>query len=184
MLTNKGEFEKTYRESGTFALYAAGYNENVFREAYDSLNSEPMAITSFRDTRVEGTVTAENEGVLMTSIPYTRGWKVTVDGERAEILPIGENGLAGVKIPAGTHTVIFSYNTGIFIPAVLVSLLGILCFLLLHRKWKDPAGKALAGTAENPEEPVNSPGDAPSGTNVSKRSSSRSNKRKKKKKGR
>ena len=40
VLTNKGEFEKTYRESGTFALYAAGYNENVFREAYDSLNSE------------------------------------------------------------------------------------------------------------------------------------------------
>ena len=140
VLTNKGEFEKTYRESGTFALYAAGYNENVFREAYDSLNSEPMAVTSFRDTRVEGTVTAEKEGVLMTSIPYTRGWKVTVDGEKGEILPIGENGLAGVKIPAGTHTVIFSYNTGIFIPAVLVSLLGILCFLLLHRKWKDPAG--------------------------------------------
>ena len=139
VLTNKGEFEKTYRESGTFALYAAGYNEEVFREAYDRLNSETMAVTSFRDTRVEGTVTAEKEGVLMTSIPYTRGWKVTVDGEKGEILPIGENGLIGVKIPAGTHTVIFSYNTGIFIPAVLVSLLGLLCFLLMHRKRKSTA---------------------------------------------
>ena len=168
-----------------------------------------MAITSFRDTRIEGTVTAENEGVLMTSIPYTRGWKVTVDGERAEILPIGENGLAGVKIPAGTHTVIFSYNTGIFIPAVLVSLLGILCFLLLHRKWKDPAGsKVIPASAKmktgaepasreasgkaggkdvkekDPDGSEKTPASASQGTNAPKGSRSGSGKRKKKKKGR
>ncbi len=161
-LTNKGEFEKTYRENGTIALYAAGYNEDVFREAYEKLNSETLSITSFRDTRVEGTVTTEDDGVLMTSIPYTRGWKVSVDGEKSEIVPIGENGLVGVNIPAGTHTVVFSYNTGIFLPAVLVSLLGVLGFVLMRRKWKDPdAAKEQPRSKKQPaaktESSVNDP---------------------------
>ena len=92
---------------------------------------------------------------------------------------------------------------------MLVSLLGILCFLLLHRKWKDPAAsKEMPASAKmktggepatreslrtadekdvkekDPDGSEKTPDAASQGTNASKGSRSGSGKRKKKKKGR
>ena len=76
-LTNKGEFEKTYRTSGTVKVYAASYDDDVFQQAYDILNSNTYDITEFTDTKITGTVNAEEDGLMFTSIPYNAGWSVT-----------------------------------------------------------------------------------------------------------
>lgn len=109
-LTNIGEFEKTYRKDGTVKLYAAAYDDSVFQEAFDKLSKSPYEITSFDDTRIEGTITAQNDGVMFTSIPYIPGWKVTVDGTEAENVSIGNDGVIGVDVSQGTHTIVFSYS--------------------------------------------------------------------------
>jgi uncharacterized membrane protein YfhO len=109
-LTNIGEFEKTYRKDGTIKLYAAAYHEDVFNEAFDKLNQNTFDITSFEDTRIEGTITADTDGVMFTSIPYIPGWTITVDDEETDSVSIGNDGVIGVEVPEGTHTITFSYS--------------------------------------------------------------------------
>lgn len=129
-LTNKGEFEKTYRKNGTVKIYAASYNDSVFQEAYDNLNQNTYNITSFEDTHIEGTVNAPEDGVMFTSIPYVDGWQVTVDGQSVDKVSIGENGVIGVDVPAGEHTVVLQFKSKGLIPSVIVSLIGLILAVL------------------------------------------------------
>lgn len=129
-LTNKGEFEKTYRKDGTVKIYAASYDDAVFQEAFDTLNANNYNITKFEDTHIEGTVNAAEDGVMFTSIPYVDGWKVTVDGQKVDKVSIGNNGVIGVNIPAGEHTVVFQFKSKGLIPSIGISLLGIILAVL------------------------------------------------------
>ncbi len=124
-LTNKGEFEKTYRKDGTVKVYAASYNDEVFQEAYDKLKQHPYNITSFEDTHIEGTVDAIEDCVLFTSIPYIGGWNVTVDGVETDKLSIGDDGVIGVPLTAGQHNVVFHFTSKGLVPSVIVSVIGI-----------------------------------------------------------
>lgn len=125
-LTNKGEFEKTYRKDGTVKIYAASYDDEVFNEAYNKLNSNTFNITSFEDTRIEGTVNAESDGVMFTSIPYVDGWKVTVDGQSVDKVSIGNDGVIGIDIPSGEHTVVLQFKSKGLVPAVVISFIGLI----------------------------------------------------------
>ncbi|MDO5388376.1 MAG: YfhO family protein, partial [Clostridia bacterium] len=125
-LTNKGEFEKTYRKDGTVKIYAASYDDEVFNEAYNKLNSNTFNITSFEDTRIEGTVNAESDGVMFTSIPYVDGWKVTVDGQSVDKVSIGNDGVIGIDIPSGEHTVVLQFKSKGLVPAIVISFIGLI----------------------------------------------------------
>ena len=128
-LTKRGAFEKTYRESGTVSLYAASYNDAPFLSAYRILNNQGYHVTNFTDTCIEGFVEAEKDSILFTSIPYMRGWEVTLDGKSAEKVSIAKDGVIGVYIPAGRHTVTWRYRQRVLLPAVLISLAGLALFL-------------------------------------------------------
>ena len=133
-LTRRGAFEKTWRESGTVALYAASYHDEVFQEAFETLSKGEYQIREFSDTALEGTVHADEESVLFTSIPVIRGWEIYLDDVRTEPVLIGEKGVLGVKIPAGEHTVSFRYRQRILLPSILLSILGLgLAMIYLRR---------------------------------------------------
>lgn len=135
-LTKKGQFEKTYRKEGTVKLYAASYNDDVFQEAYDMLCASCYKISEHTDTYVTGTVSALNDGILFTSIPFIDGWTAAIDGQPADIIPIAEAGVIGVKISAGDHEVTFTYDHKNITTAVIISVIGILlfCFYVVARK--------------------------------------------------
>jgi uncharacterized membrane protein YfhO len=124
-MTNKGEFEKTYRTSGNIKVYAASYNDDVFQKAYDKLNSHTYEMTEFDDTKLVGTVNAEEDGIMFTSIPYNDGWKVTVDGAETELVSIAEDGVIGVNVPKGEHEVVFTFTPKGFYPGCVVSLISL-----------------------------------------------------------
>ncbi len=131
-LTDRGQFEKTYRRTGSVLLLCASYDDDVFAEAFETLSEEPLELTSFTDTRVEGTVDGAG-GVLMTSIPLNSGWEASVDGEPAEILPVG-GGLIGISVPAGPHDIVFNYRNRILLPAAILSVLGLVLAVLYMRR--------------------------------------------------
>ena len=58
------------------------------------------AITRFSDTRVEGTVTVPESGMVFTSIPQDSGWSVTVDGAEVETETVLE---FAYRIPRSTR---------------------------------------------------------------------------------
>lgn len=124
-LTNKGEFEKTYRKSGTIKVYAASYDDSVFQEAYDRLNENTWQLTDFEDTKLTGTINAASDGIMFTSIPYNAGWSAYVDGKETELVSIAEDGVIGINLPKGEHKVEFTFKPQGFGIGCIVSVISL-----------------------------------------------------------
>ena len=100
-------------EKGNIKIIAGILDETLFRQAYDILSASTLELTHFSNTRVEGQITCNRDGVLYTSIPQNGNWHATVDGESAEIVLIG-NAMSGLLLPEGDHTVSFYYHNAAF----------------------------------------------------------------------
>lgn len=87
-------------------------------------------------TRVEVQVQGGADGLLVLADPWYPQWKVTVDGRPAELLRV-DHAFRGVRVPAGTHRVVFSYEdralwVGLVVSAV--SVLGLAGLWLWRRR--------------------------------------------------
>ena len=132
-LTDRGEFEPSYRGYGEISVFAAGWDDEAFQEAYDRLSMQTLQVESFKDTEIRGRVTAKEDGILFTSIPYTAGWKAFVDGKAADVIGLGDNGVVGVAVSNGIHEVTLRYRSPLLLPAAFCSLLGLVLFLIYRR---------------------------------------------------
>lgn len=133
-LDRKGEYEKTYRKSGTVRLFAANFNFDVFDKVYEQLNDEQYVVSEYSDTKVKGVVTAKEDGIMFTSIPFDSGWSVTIDGARQELVPVADGGFIGINVPAGEHEVIFKYKPKGFFAGVLLSIISIAAFVFYNKR--------------------------------------------------
>ena len=61
-----------------------------------------MAIETFSDEKISGTITQAKPSVLTTSIPYTSGWKAQVNGNKIETVKVNY-GFIGIPLPAGNR---------------------------------------------------------------------------------
>ncbi|MCB7319293.1 YfhO family protein [Lacrimispora sp. 210928-DFI.3.58] len=71
---------------------------------YGVLNRNPIVLSSWTDTGLAGTITADEAGTMFTSIPYDKGWSILVDGEPAEAREVFDTFLS-VDLSAGTHRI-------------------------------------------------------------------------------
>ena len=131
-------------ESSTMDIRAAILNDDLFWEGYNILNASTWQLTSFENTRVEGTIHCDRDGLLYTSIPQNGNWQVCVDGAPVETILVGDC-MAAVKLTEGMHTVVFQYENPAFSLGWKISLgcaavFGLLTWLYLGRpvpeKWK------------------------------------------------
>jgi uncharacterized membrane protein YfhO len=87
-------------------------------------------------SRVSVSVTTDAAGVLVLADPWYPAWRVSVDGRRSELLRV-DHAFRGVRVPAGTHTVVFSYwDQRMFVGAILavVTVLALLGWWLLRQR--------------------------------------------------
>jgi uncharacterized membrane protein YfhO len=106
-------------------------DQEKFVDGYNMLKKGQLEYTSFSDTVIEGTFTAEENEILFTSIPYDKGWNVYIDGEKVSeenIIRISE-ALLGVKVASGEHTIKFEYSIPGLSIAYIIS--GLFIILLL-----------------------------------------------------
>ncbi|MCI8553548.1 MAG: YfhO family protein [Clostridiales bacterium] len=129
-------------------IYVVRLDEAVFEQDMATLAAHGMTVTSFSDSRISGVVTAPASGVIYSSIPYDKGWTVTVDGQRVETFAGGEAMLA-FEVDAGEHTVEFRFFPVGLIPGVVISVvsLGLLILLLLYVRRGRRSGEAPATVA-------------------------------------
>ncbi len=144
--------------SGSIDCYVYTLNEKNFKKGYEILKAGSMENITVTDTSVSGTVNAEKDCVLYTSIPYDKGWHVTVDGKEVSTLHLSDNALVGVDLKAGEHDVEFTYHVqGLFIGACISggALLFIIIFLILRkiiRSIKDRKNTVYFSSAKNEDE--------------------------------
>ncbi len=128
--------------SGYIDMYMAGLNMETFTDGYNKLKAEQLEIKTFDETLIKGTVTAKDDSVFYTSIPYDESWQVYVDGKRVSKEELQEcklgNGLLGFYLAEGTHDIELKYEArglkaGIIITVSTVALL-VLLFVVFRKK--------------------------------------------------
>ena len=79
---------------------------------------------------MKGTITADSEGLVFTSIPYDKGWTVLVNGEEVEIKTL-EDAFIMVPVSEGTHTIEFKFTPGGFYLGITISILSYVAFITI-----------------------------------------------------
>jgi len=154
-------------EGQTLSASAYTFDEEGFIEVYEKLAENGLTVkqndvvNTLTEVSVTGTFTADEEGDLFISIPYDKGWSVTLDGVPAEIEAF-DDAFILVHAEAGTHTITLSYVPegmvlGLCVSGVslLLLLLSVLVICLIDRKKKhlapDPAAEDVADVLELPD---------------------------------
>ncbi len=109
-------------ETSTMTVTAGLLRNDLFTWGYSILNTSTLNITSFRQTRVEGTIHCDRDGLLYTSVPQNGNWHVYVDGQEAEIKLVGDCMIA-LDLTQGEHTVVLRYKNAAFSLGWKVSML-------------------------------------------------------------
>lgn len=71
--------------------------------------TDSVGTTTLGQTRVETHVTLGSPGLVVLADPYYPGWSVTVDGHKEASLAV-DSAFRGVVVPAGAHTVVWTYH--------------------------------------------------------------------------
>ena len=79
--------------------------------------------------KASGTVNTAEDSMLVTTIPYDKGWKAKIDGKPVKISNFKDAFLM-IKVPAGKHTVTFSYLPEGFMIGAILFVLCIALFIL------------------------------------------------------
>lgn len=117
-----GTYELKYR------VVAEKLDNNYYREV-KTLQRHRLEDVKFKRNQVQGTIKTTRPGVLTSSIPYSTGWSVKVNGKEATTLRTNQAFL-GVYLPAGTHHVTFSYELPGIKLGALLSLIGLVWTIL------------------------------------------------------
>ena len=105
----------------TCAIYAL--NVEVFERGIEQLRAGQFVPQEFSDGHVCGTYRAEEPIGLLFSIPYDKGWAVTVDGVKSDLSPAFGGGMSMLEVTEGTHEIEMTYrspglNAGITITGI------------------------------------------------------------------
>lgn len=138
---------------GCFGLELYSYNMDKWNEIYNRLSAQGLNVTSFKNTRIEGTLTANQSGMIFTTIPQDGGWKVYVDGKRVEDYEtLGT--LIAFDVEAGQHEILFKYHVPAFAAGLLLTLAALAVTVLCYLIWRKGGLKLNFKKAEKDEKPV------------------------------
>ena len=112
-------------------FYPYYIDDSALEEGYKVLQQGQMNVETFDDTYIKGTVNAGEDCVMFTSIPYDKGWTVKVDGKAltgGKVFAL-EDAYLCFDLPAGEHTVEFSFRQSGLLLGAAISLATLLLLL-------------------------------------------------------
>lgn len=106
-------------------------NQQVFNHDLKTLQRSPLKLSHASATTLKGKVNIKkDQGVLMTTIPYDRGWHAKIDGHPVKCQKAISTFLA-LKIKPGTHQVTLHYRPPYLITGMIISALSLLAAFFL-----------------------------------------------------
>lgn len=103
-------FDEEVKDAYFVNGYFCYYNQEELVKAYDVLKESQLKITAYQEDGLTGTVDAGENEILFVSIPYDDGWKVWVDGQKQEKIPVVENAFIGIRLSQGEHEIVLKYE--------------------------------------------------------------------------
>ncbi len=127
-------FIMTITEDKNEVLYRDTYfyylDEEMFSDAIDVLKQNPLELEYFEEDHLKGTITADEDGIMFTSISWEPGWTIYVDGEKVEPVKLVD-ALIGVPLTAGTHTIEMKFFPAGMKLGIIVSLVGLVTVIVI-----------------------------------------------------
>ncbi len=116
-------------------IFIAQMDNEALNTAVSLMGEHQWNISEYGDGHFKGTISADDNCVMFTSIPYSDGWSVKVDGKSADTVRIGD-ALIGVYLTPGEHTVTMDYHTSGLPVGIILSLLSIILMALWYFREK------------------------------------------------
>lgn len=164
-LIEPGELVRVYLQladddlkQGVVRLSAADFDQEQFELVAEKMNQSGVRTKTYSSDSLTGTVTMQEDGMVLFSIPYDNGWTVKVDGEEVNIQPIAE-GLLAVRLEKGLHSLELSYKSpgfyaGLILSAGSLAIYLVLCWITRLRMNKRLEGKIQRKLRHNREDVV------------------------------
>lgn len=123
-------------EFSKLSLYSL--NTTLLNERLEQTKAQELKLETFSATHFAGTMDVLEDSTVLTTIPYSKGWKVWVDGQEVQTYKILDS-LLGFTISKGAHHIEYRYTTRFLLEGSLVSLasLLLLSYILYKRKKTD-----------------------------------------------
>lgn len=138
---NEKQVIRLYLEKDTVTLNVPTvYELNVsqLEEMVQYVQPQQLNIQTFSPTHITGTALVQEDRTMLTTIPYSIGWTVHVDGKPVKSLKMFKSLLA-FPISKGEHTIELHYETPYMLHGVLLSIASLLLLLgivLVYKKKK------------------------------------------------
>lgn len=99
------------------------------------LRAKSMTMKSFSQSKIIGNIHLNENSVLSFSMPFDLGWKATVNGKPAQLIPINF-GLTGLILSNGTFEIVLTYRPPYFYVGCVLFVLGLgwLVFLYYQKR--------------------------------------------------
>ena len=126
-----------------------GYFDNeAFDSQFDTIDKTKVTVNTACDGYVNLTANIEDDDIVITTVPYEKGWTLYIDGKEAEITPY-QGAFIAFDVPSGSHTCELKFIAPGFKPGVIVSAAGVLGMIIfavvdMSMKKKKPVEKAPA----------------------------------------
>lgn len=122
-------------------VIAVPVNENADQQLAEEKNQDALMIQVFEDERVAGTLDTDRSGILITSIPYERGWQVTVDGREVDTVRTNI-GFVGIPVEPGDHQITFTYQNPDIKYGKVITLIGLALLAVSQLIYKKNSNKS------------------------------------------
>ena len=103
---------------------------DVFKKDIYLMKKNQLTNIIINGNKVTGIITADEDSVLFTSIPYEKGWKVYIDGKKENYEKV-VNEFIGIKLTKGKHKIemiYYPHHLGIGIIITIISILELIIY--------------------------------------------------------
>lgn len=98
----------------------------------------------FKDGYIEGTYTANDDSLLLLTIPNARGWTIEVNGTEIQAFDVFEGALMAIPVNAGHNSILMTYQTPALLIGCSVTIITVVLMsgLLIWKKKRGNSGHA------------------------------------------
>ena len=106
-----------------------------YPEKIKALNKSVLQDVKLETDTITGYIQLNDPQILCLTVPYRKGWTLTIDGEEVPVVVVNERYL-GAELTGGNHEIVYQYRMPLLREGAILSVIGFSIFLiwLIRRK--------------------------------------------------
>ncbi|MDT2757135.1 YfhO family protein [Enterococcus asini] len=106
----------------------------AYQKAMDVLQTKGVTLNAGKHNAT-GTTDSDQEQLLVTTIPYEKGWHATIDGKKVAVTAF-QDAFVAIKVPSGKHNITLNYLPQGLKPGAVAFVLCLSLFLFYDRQYR------------------------------------------------